>query len=118
MDLRGHIYYILYVDGICLIKEIIPRQSDWKDHLTIIEIKSDQCLGFSISDDSQKFYFMDDYKQICVSKRIPDTKSLIESKELKIKEKDRTHFKVKENFSNMILSDTYLIFESQIFYLY
>lgn len=38
---KGSIFYIVYVDGICLIKEIIPRKSEFKDHLTIFEIKAD-----------------------------------------------------------------------------
>jgi predicted nucleotidyltransferase len=47
---KGNIFYVKYVDGICQIKEIIPRRSEFKDHLTIFEIKADLCLGFSISD--------------------------------------------------------------------
>lgn len=95
---KGNIFYVKYVDGICQIREIIPRRSEFKDHLNIFEIKADQCLGFSISDDGKIFYFMDELKTIYVLKRIPDTKMLQDHSEMSLKDKDRTHLKLSRKF--------------------
>ena len=114
---KGSIFYTVHVDGICLIKEITPRKSEVKDHLTIFEIKADQCLGLSISIDGQFFFFINEFKQIIVLRRVPDTKILIEDSELWIKDKDRTHLKLSDPYQRPLVSEKFLIFESNIFYL-
>jgi hypothetical protein len=97
-DLHGHIYYILYSDGQCIIKEIRPTKSDLQDHLKIFEMKSDRCLGFAVSGDGSQFYFIDDFKNIIVLERVKEGRQLQEASVLQLKEKDRTHFKAAHDF--------------------
>jgi len=116
VDPKGHMYYIQAVDGQCIIKEIMPSNSDKKYHQQIYEIKSGSCLAFSISDDGQLFYFMDDNKMITMLQRIADSRQLVEYKELKFKDQESADVQVEE-FQQMIVSQKYLAYQSMLFYL-
>ena len=87
-------FYIVSVDGICIIKEIIPTSSDKKYHQNIFEVKSNKCLAFSIGADDQTFYFMDDNKVINMLQRVNGSNQLAEVKILKIKDKERSLLEV------------------------
>jgi len=92
MDKESHIYYVNKFDGQLIFREINPMYDEKKDHITIYEIKTDDILGLGISEDSQTFYFMDNFKIINKLQRMKDSKTLIEVDELLFKDKDRPNF--------------------------
>jgi len=116
MDKRSHIYYITSLDGQCMINEIIPH--DDQAHITIFELKSDHCYGFTASEDGSTFYFVDDKNVTNKLERMKGSKSLVETKELIFKDNDLPHVKLYPLYPNLVFSEKYLIKASKIFYLF
>jgi hypothetical protein len=104
-SVKGSMYYIKYIDGMCQIKEIIPRRFEQKDHIVIFEMKADLCFGFGINSDSTQFYFIDELKQIQILVRIPDIKMLQEKVLMNVKDKDRLLLRINKDFQNIIIGE-------------
>ena len=118
-DIHGHIYYVTMYDGQCTIWEINPKAD--ASHIPIYEIKSEECLGFSMGhnvDTLESFYFMDDNKVVNKLERMKERRNLEEVCDFNIKDKELTNFTEMKQFSSLILSDKFVIQESKIFYLY
>jgi hypothetical protein len=77
-------------------------------------------MGFTLSQDEKTFYFMDDLAITNKLARVKDTNMLMEVGELYIKDRDKPNFKIYEfvKYPMIYFSDTYLMQESKIFYLY
>lgn len=112
---NGCMYYVKSQDGNCQVIEINPKDDLASDHITIIDLKSEKCFGFTYSNES--FYFLDDMRTICKLDRHKESRLLTESKQLHIKEKDRPNFQPVK-YGDLIINDNYVIDEAQIFYLY
>lgn len=72
-------------------------------------MKADNCFGFGINEQNGLFYFIDEFKQIQILKRIPEARTLQEQEEMAMKDKDRNNFKHKKNFQSIIIGSKYLI---------
>ena len=109
-------YYMVYFDGQFTIKQINPRND--LEHFVVYEIKTEFCLGFSVSPDNKYFYFIADHKIINKLERQKESTDLVEVGELKLKDKDRPHFSKNILFPELIINEKYLIQNATIFYLY
>jgi hypothetical protein len=99
-------YYITSYDGQCFVKEINPKSDEVSDHLTVYEIKSEKCKGFSCS--GKDFYFLDAINTITKLRQNKETKLFYELDNLFIKDKDKPNFKICD-FSEIKIADKYLI---------
>ena len=52
--------------------EINPKKSKIRNHLSIYEIKSEKCFGFSVSSNGKEFVFVDNNKTCFVLERVID----------------------------------------------
>lgn len=107
MDKQCNMYYIQTSEGHCAIKQIVPFND--MNHIQIYDIKSQCCFGFNIGPNNNIFYFIDEYKIVNKLIRTKETKKLVESEELYIKEKDRTSFIRSKMFMPVIFNDKYII---------
>lgn len=98
---------MVHFDGQFTIKQINPRNDS--EHFTVYEIKTEFCLGFTVSPDNKYFYFIDDHKIINKLERQKESMDLVEVLELKIKDKDRPQFSKNTLFPELIITDKYII---------
>lgn len=75
--------------------------------MPIYEIKSEHCLGFSISENEplNTFYFMDEHKIVNKLKRMKEKRTLIETDEFVLKDKEFNNFDEVSMFEHVILDD-------------
>ena len=114
--LRGYMYYVTELGGQCRIYEIIPTSDGKLNHLLVFEIKSDNCFGFTEKDGT--FLFIDNEKITTVLNRAKESRKLIETMELNLKEKDSPNFILDCSNCECIVNEKYLIQKTKIFYLF
>lgn len=105
MDNSNNVYYITILDGHCEFKEVIPSMNNDSEHNTVYEIKSDNIYAFNVSEDGQIFHFMDQYRIINKLERMKDSRSLHETAEFYIKDKDRPQFAPSGYYDSIVLND-------------
>jgi hypothetical protein len=117
MDEANNIYYISIAEGNCFFTEVIPSMDESSDHNVIYEIKTDEIFAFSCEKDGQIFFYLDQFKVINKLERIKDSRSLTEIDEFFIKDKDRSQFIPSGYYDTIIMSDSFMIYGSKIFYI-
>lgn len=106
-DKRNFLYYVVRSQGQCKVMEINPRDSLIRNHYAIFELKAERCYGLETKDD--KFFIVDDFKQIQQLERIIESRDLRFVKELKIKQVSHPDFNPAD-FEPMCITEKYSIY--------